>query len=299
MKRRVGYCVAFLLVVMLILAGCRALPQKNAEVSQAPRAGSSNASFTLNDSLTFGNYASMDESSMGESIERKMIMTARLELTVDNLVDLEQRIVSLVTNHGGHIQRSFFNNREGNQYWEFTLRIPVGVYEQGISDISALGKVLSSSSNGQDVTEEYMDLAARLRVLERQESELLALLTKAVGIEDYLKVETHLNRVRIDIEQTTGRLKYLSNRVDLATIELFIRPAQGVVSPDLKGFAGLGQQIKVAFMRGINGLVALVVGFLVAIASLAPFLVLIVPVVLLLLVLLRRRRNNTKPPLSM
>ena len=105
-------------------------------------------------------------------IDRKMIMTARIELTVDNVVGIEDKIIQLVKGYGGHIQRSYLNSNENNQYWEFTLRIPTQSFDTGIKEIGTLGKVQSSTTNGQDVTEEYMDLAARLKVLQQEENRL-------------------------------------------------------------------------------------------------------------------------------
>lgn len=230
------------------------------------------------------------------AIVRQVIMTARIELTTDNFVGLEAKVVKLVNEMGGHVQRSYFDNKDGNQYWEFTVRIPSESFDAGINELSSLGKVQSSSTNGMDVTEEYMDLAARLNVLQQEEQRLLTLLNKAVTIEDFLQVESHLSRVRIDIEQTTGRIKYLDNRLDFSTIDLVIRPTQGVIQPELKGFAGLAQRIQAAFRRGINGVVGLVTGTLVAIAGLVPLLLLVIPAIMVLVFLIRRRRNNRTPP---
>jgi len=280
------------LLLALSLAGCSAA-QKHASESVAP---SPSAPAFNNAAIAFSDGAFMKVETQGLAIERKVIMTARLEITTTDLPSIEQKVLQVVSDYGGHVQRSFFNNREGNQYWEFTLRIPTDSFDNSILDISALGTVMSSSTNGQDVTEEYLDLDARLRVLQQEEARLLELLSKAANIDDYLKVESHLSRVRIEIEQATGRLKYLNNRIDLATIELSIKPTQGTVEPELKGFAGLARQIKVAFRQGINGVVALISGMLVFIATLLPFAVVIVPLLGLVIVLLRRLRNNRKPP---
>lgn len=229
-------------------------------------------------------------------IDRKMIMTARIELTVGNVVGIEDKVIQLVKGYGGHIQRSYLNSNENNQYWEFTLRIPTQSFDTGIKEIGTLGKVQNSTTNGQDVTEEYMDLAARLKVLQLEESRLLELLGKAVTISDFLQVESHLSRVRVDIEQTTGRIKYLDNRLDFSTIDLLIRPAQGLVEQELKGFAGLAQKMKAAYRRGINGVVGIITGTLVAMAALAPLLVLSVPAAWLLILFIKRKRSNRKPP---
>ena len=297
MKRNLLKLSILVLLIVLTLTGCRAAQQKAATDNYAPAPQASYQGESLEKVNTGGfSYIVMADSTTHDVAERKMIMTARIELAANDLEGLDESVISLVQGYGGHIQRSFFNNKEGNQYWEFTLRIPSHSFETGIKEISALGKVQSSTASGQDVTEEHMDLTARLRVLQKEEERLLELLTKAVTIDDFLQVESHLSRVRVDIEQTTGRIKYLDNRIDFSTIELLVRPVQGMVEPDLKGFAGLAQQMKAAFRRGINGVVALIAGILVTTASLVPLTVILIPVALVLFLIVKRRRINRKPP---
>lgn len=297
MKRNGFKLLVCVLLTALALVGCSSLQQKAVTDSYAPTPSATyrdegSSTNGISESSTYNLVASI----VPQGIERKMIMTARIEITTDNVQGIEETMIQLVQGFGGHIQRSYFSNREGNQYWEFTLRIPTQDFESGIKDISALGKVQSSITNGQDVTEEYMDLAARLRVLQQEENRLLELLAKAVTIEDFLQVESHLSRVRVEIEQTTGRIKYLDNRLDFSTIELLIRPTQGMVAQELKGFAGLAQQMKAAFRRGINGVVGLITGTLVGIAALVPLLVFVVPAAWVLILLVKRKRNNRQPP---
>jgi len=141
-----------------------------------------------------------------------------------------------------------------------------------------------------------MDLEARLTVMRLEESRLLELLRRANTIDDYLKVESHLTRVRIEIEQATGRLKFLTHSVGMATIGLTLTPERGAIPPKPVGFAGLGQRLSAAFRQGLNAVVEIVSGTLVFIVAALPLFLIIVPLFLIGLVLYRRMIPAKKPP---
>ena len=225
--------------------------------------------------------------------ERKVISTGSLNLTVVNLDEAEKAVREILSEQGGFIQQSYSNAIGGNQYWEFTLRIPSARFEDSIAKFSALGKVRTIRTSEQDVTEEYLDLDARLRVLLEEEERLLELLKMAVTMDDFLKVEANLSRVRVSIEQTTGRMRFLDNRIDYATLTLTIQQEAGTVEPELKGFAGLGKRLGNAFRDGINIFVDLVAGTLVFVVRVLPILPILALVMYGLLRLFRKLRRKT------
>jgi hypothetical protein len=92
-----------------------------------------------------------------------------------------------------------------------------------ITEITALGKLLNKRVNAQEVTEEYVDLSSRKRNLEREELRLLDLLQRAGKVRDLLEVEQTVARVRGEIEQISGRMRYLENRVALSTVNVSLQ----------------------------------------------------------------------------
>lgn len=231
-----------------------------------------------------------------EIVDRKVVTHASLAVTVPKLDAAQAEVLRLTTELGGYVQSSNFNNHTENQAWNFTLRIPSDKSNEAVRLISALGTVQSSGSNRQDVTEEYMDLEARLTVMRLEETRLLELLRRANTIDDYLKVESHLTRVRIEIEQATGRLKFLTHSVDMATIGLTLTPERGTILPKPVGFAGLGQRLSAAFRQGLNVVVEIVTGALVFVVAALPLFIIIVPLLLIGLVFYRRMSPTKKPP---
>jgi predicted nuclease with TOPRIM domain len=72
----------------------------------------------------------------------------------------------------------------------------------------------------EDVTEQYIDLKARLENAQREEKILLDFLNKATNVKDMLEIEKELSRIREQIEYYTGQLKYLESRIDYSTITI-------------------------------------------------------------------------------
>ena len=229
-------------------------------------------------------------------VDRKVIEHTQMAVEVARLSEAQAEVLRITAAFGGYVQSSNFFNLTDNQAWDFTLRVPSAKSAEVVRQLQALGNVQSSSSNRQDVTEEYTDLEARLTVMRQEEARLLELLRRATTIDDYLKVESHLTRVRIEIEQATGRLKLLTHSVEMATIGLRLTPTRGAIVPPPVGFAGLGQRLSSAFRQGLNSVVELVSGTLVLLAAGVPLLIILVPAFVIVLVVYRRISFRRKPP---
>ena len=87
-----------------------------------------------------------------------------------------------------------------------------------IDRISALGDVLSQDIASQDVTDQFIDLEARLNALKTEEASLFTLLGIADSVTDILTIERELARIRAGIERLQGQLNLLENRVAMSTI---------------------------------------------------------------------------------
>ena len=99
--------------------------------------------------------------------------------------------------------------------------MPVDRFDAFVGQVSRLGEVRTSHVGSQDVTEEFFDLEARIRNKQEEEKRLLKHLADSTGkLEDILKVESELSRVRGEVEQMQGRLRFLANRADLSTVTI-------------------------------------------------------------------------------
>jgi hypothetical protein len=100
------------------------------------------------------------------------------------------------------------------------LRVPTAKLKAAVGALEELGTVMHRNIGSEDVTEQYVDVEARLKNKLVLRDRLKLLLDKATGVKDVLAIETELNRVQADIDSMTARLKALKGQTDLATIEV-------------------------------------------------------------------------------
>ena len=133
-----------------------------------------------------------------------------------------------------------------------------------------MGEVARRSDFSQDVTMEYYDTESRLRAFRRQEERLLVLLGRASTIDEILRVEGELNRVRSEMEMMQGRLQDLDAMVSLSSIRVSLEevPKGQVESPE----PGLWGRMRQAFLNTLYGLGRLVERGAVLAAAAGPYL---------------------------
>ena len=163
--------------------------------------------------------------------DRKIIRTANLQLIVKETENTVAAIKGLVAAQGGYVASSNVWHVENVLHAQLTVRVPAEKMEAFLTEVKKLAvRVEREESSGQDVTEEYVDLGARLRNLEATETELRALLTdvreKSGKAEDVMAIYRELVNVRGEIERIKGRMQYLDRSAELATINLSLSERQ-------------------------------------------------------------------------
>jgi Domain of unknown function (DUF4349) len=146
------------------------------------------------------------------------------------------------------------------------VRVPARSYDEAIEALRALGKVESRTESGQDVSQEYVDLGARIRQLQAVESQLLELLDRADTVQAALSVQRQLSQIQLDLERARGRLQYLDDRIAFATISLEIHEA--IVPAPKQDDGGFG--VVEAWTKAANGFLAVVGWTFVVLATVAP-----------------------------
>lgn len=160
--------------------------------------------------------------------ERMIVHTGDMSLVVDDVVDARDEIARLAVRFDGFVVSSWIRGEEQDMRGWISLRVPADKFEQALAKLRELAvSVTSESTASLDVTEEYIDLGARLRNAEATESQYLALLEKAT-VEEIIRIYELLHRVRREIEQIRGRMLYLERTVSMSLITVFLEP----VAPD-------------------------------------------------------------------
>ncbi len=111
------------------------------------------------------------------------------------------------------------------------LKVPYDRYSEALEEIEKLGEAVEVRTVASDVTEQYVDLSARLNASRALERRLLEILAQAKNVDEMLKVEDYLARVRADIERYEAQLKNLERRVQFSTIYVQIEAPPKEVKP--------------------------------------------------------------------
>ncbi|MFA6018119.1 MAG: DUF4349 domain-containing protein [Patescibacteria group bacterium] len=165
------------------------------------------------------------ESQLADSVvDQRVIKTGSVNMTSNDVSTTTAAISSLATTKGGFVQSSSTSEDEVGQASAYiTIRVPSSAFETTMTEVKALGvHVNNESVSGEDVTEQFTDISARLVAAKAQETQYLLILESAESVGDVLAVQEHLAIVRSDIESLQGQINYLENRTSLATIGVTI-----------------------------------------------------------------------------
>lgn len=156
------------------------------------------------------------------NIPRQVTKTGNLNILVDTAETAVQNIQAIAESVAGYVSDStLYEVTPGVKAGAITIRVPADKFDQTLNRIKELAvKVESENVNANDVTEQFIDLEARLKNLKAQETQYLDILKKATKVEDVLNITNQLNQVRQQIDSWQGQLKYLSSQVDLSTITI-------------------------------------------------------------------------------
>lgn len=202
---------------------------------------------------------------------RQMIYTADIQLVVADFSSLRGQIDKLIAAHDGVLADSSVDLRYGDRpSGSWTVRVPAEQLDAFQKGVQLLGTAEQSTRHGQDVTEEYVDIQARLTNRRRLEQRLLDLMENKQGdLKHVLQVETELARVREGIEQIEGRFRYLKDRIRLSTVTIRARQERDYTPPNVPTFA---VEIQETFAESLEQLLKVSKGLVLAGVFMVPWL---------------------------
>jgi hypothetical protein len=203
-------------------------------------------------------------------IEQKIIKEGNLKFETNDLDATYNQILTAVKNTKATIQ----NDTQGKEYDQLfrtiIVRVPSQNFEIFVNSISkGVSYFERKEISAQDVTEQYIDLDARMKAKLKLEDRYLELLKKATKVSEMLEIEAQLSAIREEIEAKQGQLKYLQNRVSISTVTIAFYKTVAVKSGVNISY---GAKIWNAIVSGFNGISEFFLGIL----SLWPFVVIIV-----------------------
>jgi hypothetical protein len=183
---------------------------------------------STNGSASSGAAGALSEPLRLSTLPSAVIKTATVGLRVDHgrFGRTVQAVRRIADDLGGYDTRS---STSGSKIHEgrITLRVPARSFRRALDAIEGVAHVhvTAESVTGQDVSQQFVDLQARLVNLHAQEKVLLRLMDRAQTIAESIRVENYLQNVEFQIEDAQGRMLYLQNRTSMSTISVTLHEA--------------------------------------------------------------------------
>ncbi len=229
------------------------------------------------------------------AIDRKIIRNADLTIEVASTTQAQQQVTQIAETHGGFIVTSEAKQRENTEPAKRTVDVKLIVRVPSPQFNSALSQIENMATNmpqrnvtGQDVTEEFIDLEARIKTQKALELQFLEIMKQATKVADALEVQRQIADVRTEIEKLEGRKRFLANQSSLSTITVNLTTP----TPIVVTASGFGHTVREAASDSLelaSGLVLFFVRFVIVSMPLLLFIVL--PLALVALYFRRRAQR--------
>jgi hypothetical protein len=280
-----------LILPLVLLNGCYAArsPQSDRAYSanQPTAQGDNQGSIAQRGRLDEGSLAQAQVSlkqadqshSIAEAMDRKILRDATLTLEVGAPAETQRKITSIAESLGGFVVTSESKQRQigdAKQELEVNLviRVPATQFGPALDQIrSTASRVIQEKITGQDVTEEFIDLEARLKTQKALESQFLEIMKQANKVSDALEVQRQIAEVRTEIEKLEGRKRFLENRASLSTITVSLQSPTAIAV----NTSGFGRNVREAVADSVDVAVAIVL-FLIR------FVIVMIPIVILVII---------------
>ena len=220
------------------------------------------------------------------AVDQQVIQTANVSLEVDDVDQAVNGVEAQVEQLGGVVQSRSINNYDDDASAYMTIRIPAQDLNGFLDGLPALGRVINSTVDAQDVTLEVIDLEARISTLEASIERLRDLQRQATSVADLVAVESELATRQSELESLTARRDYLANQVDLSTVYVSMDQVDtgAALRPDFLG----------GLQRGWDALLTLGAGLVTGVGFLLPLAIVGAAIAAVIIVIVRAIRRRTK-----
>lgn len=236
MRKSLTLCVIlFIVLSMLLSVACATTTVPATLTANGQRSGA----YSMLDSASSDGQTPQEPESVELSADdqRMIVRTANMTLVVGDIAATIDRIAELAENSNGYVVSSNKWKSDSKLVGSITIRVPSGTFDNAIELLRGMAdEVTAENTTAEDVTEEYVDLSAKLNNLEATEAQLLEIMKKAETIEDILAVQAQLSSTRDEIERTKGRMQYLEQTAETSLITAQL--TQSKLEVDLTAVSG-------------------------------------------------------------
>ncbi|WP_424768282.1 DUF4349 domain-containing protein [Paenibacillus sp. sgz302251] len=303
--KRLGLWAGLIMMALGLLAGCSST---NSSMSDSDSGISSYAAedseAVANTESTEGQKGSSEDVAGGglssesviaaEGFNQKIIYTATLSMRVNDLAAAATELQSAIQQSGGYILQFQDTRHDGEIGSSYMIKVPAAGFMPFIDRLEEIEhSAFARNIGGKDVSEEYVDLASRLKARQLVETRLLNMMDKAVEADDLLKFSQQLSEVQLEIERIKGRIRYLDTNIAFSTVELQLYQTSQSLTSVRAGEESLGQRISSALTGSTKFVWEGLKQLLVIAAGALPVLVVLAVIAVPVLWFVRRRNRIT------
>jgi hypothetical protein len=208
----------------------------------------------------------MAGSNAGQGVEMKIIKTGQVTIEVARVPAALDQVRDIATANGGYVSSSnVYTSQNDRKTGYVMIRIPAERFEAAMQALAPLGKVLSTSTQRSDVTEEYIDLTIQNESYHNQLENYYRLMDTATEVEDIIQIQQQIDRITMSLNQIEGRLRYLDSQIDLSTITVNLQEPEPVGGET-------SYNIIAAINAGIAGFFGMISAVIIIIFSVIPLI---------------------------
>ena len=276
MKKLLAF-VLVLVVTASVFAGCGA-SSVNKDMAM-PEAAAPMEAPMKNNMVMAGSAVTAD--TIRQESGQKLIRRVNIDAETEDLEELLAELTAQIGALDGYIENQELYN--GSAYASYrsrnaslTIRIPADKLDSFVQQVKGVSNVVSYNESQEDVTLTYVSTESRIKALETEQARLLELLAQAQNMSDLLEIEARLTDVRYELESVTSQLLVLANKVDYATVRLYISQVTEYTEVEEQT---VWQRIATGFKSNLKDMGEGLVDFFVWVVTYSPQLVLAVTLI--------------------
>ncbi|GAB6988429.1 DUF4349 domain-containing protein [Paenibacillus pini] len=240
--------------------------------------------------------AGFNANQLSAGLNKKLIYKANVVMQIGDYASAQNEVRNLVTLSGGYIVNYTETQSANEQGGTFVMKVPADGFSSFLGKIEKIKhKTIQRSMEGQDVSEEYVDLESRLKAKQLMEEQYTAFMKKSTKTSDLVSFANELERIQTEIEQIKGRMRYIDQNVSFSTVELRLYQSEKDIknTNEVTPEDPLSTRASNALQGSLTVLIDVLQWTVIILSGAVPVLIPIA-IILIIVRLIRRSRRSRK-----
>lgn len=221
--------------------------------------------------------------------DRMIIQESYLSLLVRDVGKAISDIKTKATSFGGYFVNSNLSTPDSGATGQISIRVTQNYLDEILVFLRGLGvKVVSENLQGSDVTDQYVDNDARMKILESNKARFMEIMNKAEKVEDILRVQQEIFNIQSQIDAIVGQQSYFAKNAQMVKITIYLSTDElSLPYAPIQSF-----RPSVIFKQAVRSMLAALQKLGSLVIWVAVYAVIWVPVVIIILIIRRRRTRS-------